>query len=78
MTLFRHLIDPLLVLGFLLGLIAVHADISNNNIDQYVDKNGNCALPDHLIAEIQSYQPIVDRITKEILNGKYTGGTWNR
>lgn len=76
----RLLITEIMIvlIGLLLSLIAVHADITNNNIDQYVDQNGKCALPDHLVAEIQSYQPIVNRITKEILNGPYTGGTWNR
>lgn len=74
MTIYRCL-----VLGFLLGLVAVcNGNITNNNIEKYVDQNGNCALPAHLIAEIKSYQPVVDRITKEILNGPYTGGTWNR
>lgn len=36
-----------------------------------------CGLSEALKSEIQSYQPIVDRIAHEILNGKFKGETYN-
>lgn len=51
--------------------------VFDNNIEKFVDGNGNCALPTKLLNEIQSYQPIVNKIAQEILNGNYSGDTWN-
>lgn len=40
--------------------------------------NDNCPiLSNGLREEIQSYQPIVDKIAAAIINGKYSGDTWN-
>lgn len=40
--------------------------------------NENCSLNPALVAEIQSYQPIVDRIAAAAVNGSFSGSTWNR
>lgn len=56
---------------------AVNGGVIDNRIEKFVDANGNCALSPKLLNEIQSYQPVVNKITKEILNGNYTGNTWN-
>lgn len=34
-------------------------------------------LTNELINEIKSYQPIVEQITSAVVNGKYSGETWN-
>lgn len=44
----------------------------------YSDKLGNCLVPDTLIEEIEQYQPIVERIVNEIVQGQYAGDTWLR
>ncbi|XP_055602889.1 carboxypeptidase Q-like isoform X1 [Uranotaenia lowii] len=35
-----------------------------------------CDLPEDFIQEIHSYQPIVDHIVQEIVNGRFSGQTW--
>lgn len=55
----------------------VNGGVIDNRIEKFIDGNGNCALSPKLVNEIQSYQPIVNRIAEEILNGNYTGNTWN-
>lgn len=54
----------------------VISGVIDNRIETFVDGNGNCALPSKLSNEIQSYQPIVNKIAQQILNGNYTGDTW--
>lgn len=61
----------------LLTSVVVNGAVIDNRIEKYVDVDGNCAMPTKLLTEIQSYQPIVNRIAQEILNGTYTGDTWN-
>lgn len=49
-----------------------------NVISKDRSSTGNeCALSDVLKDEIQKYQPVVDRIAHEILNGKFKGDTYN-
>lgn len=60
----------------LLTSVVVNGGVIDNRIEKYVDGDGNCAMPTTLLTEIQSYQPIVNRIAQEILNGTYTGDTW--
>lgn len=55
----------------------VNAGVIDNRIEKFIDSNGNCAVSPKLVNEIQSYQPIVNQIAEEILNGNYTGNTWN-
>lgn len=64
---------------------AVHRH--NNNINEIYGENGvfrvqdisvECSnLSSNLRDEIQSYQPIVDKIVRAVVNGKYRGDTWN-
>lgn len=61
----------------IVSLSVVNGAVIDNRIDKFIDATGNCALPSKLLNEIKSYQPIVDKIAKEILNGSYTGDTWN-
>lgn len=44
---------------------------------RFVDSCGNCALPQNLLNEIASYQPIVNKIATEVLVGTFAGDTWN-
>lgn len=49
-----------------------------NNNDWQNGVNDDCPiLGNGLREEIQSYQPIVDQIAAAIINGKYSGDTWN-
>lgn len=61
---------------------ASSVSIINSFID---DKNANaididdvCSLPPELIAEIESYQPIVNKIAAAAVHGPFSGVTWNR
>lgn len=60
----------------LLGLLVayVSAGVLDNRIDQNVA--GECTLPDNLIQEIKGYQPIVNKIVNRVLNGEFSGKTW--
>ena len=56
----------------------------NDSWGRYDDLNSNyfndeecSSLTPELIEEIKSHQPIVDQITSAIVNGKYSGDTWN-
>lgn len=40
--------------------------------------DGKCSLKPELIAEIQSYQSVVDKIAHEAVNGSFAGNTWER
>lgn len=48
-------------------------------IDNDVGENDEeCSnLSQNLIDEIKSHQPIVDQIVGAVVNGKYSGDTWN-
>lgn len=37
-----------------------------------------CSLSQELMEEIQSYQPIVDKIVTSVVDGQYSGSTWQR
>lgn len=68
-----------IIVFFLLVLCAnqfVECAVINNRIDQYIDENGNCNLPQGLITEIQGYQPVVNIIVNAIVNGPYKGDTF--
>lgn len=42
------------------------------------ENDGECSnLSQNLIDEIQSHQPIVNQIVDAVVNGKYSGDTWN-
>ncbi|CAH0559506.1 unnamed protein product [Brassicogethes aeneus] len=60
----------LLVLAVLL-LTGAKSNITNNKIDDA------CNLPDDLIKEIRSYEPIVEKIIGATMNGKFKGATYN-
>lgn len=74
---FRYSLWYIKVLAVVLSANVALGGVIDNRIEKYVDSNGNCALPPKLLDEIKSYQPIVNKIAKEILNGNYTGDTWN-
>lgn len=50
-------------------------EIASNNIEK--DNEQCSSLSPDLVKEIQSYQPLVDQITSAVVNGKYSGDTWN-
>lgn len=52
-------------------------NILNEITDNKVD-NAECPnLTPKLIEEIQSYQPTVNKIVSAVVNGQYSGDTWN-
>lgn len=53
----------------------INDDLDNNDIDVNQDDCSN--LTPELIEEIQSHQSVVDNIVHAIVNGKYSGDTWN-
>lgn len=51
--------------------------LKTNSLD-YEYLNEDCPLlSDDLRNEIRSYQPIVDQIAAAVINGAYSGDTWN-
>lgn len=64
------------------GQKAINMPIHSNQKDDF--KNiGNgisevCTISPELIAEIKSYQPIVDQIVAAVVKGPHSGSTWNR
>lgn len=72
---FWHFIVPVVILSSAISV--VNGGVIDNRIEKFIDSDGNCALPSKLLNEIQSYQPIVNKISNEIVNGEYTGNTWN-
>lgn len=63
---------------------AVYRSSSVSIINSFInDKTGNgiddaCSLPPDLIAEIASYQPVVNKIVSAAVGGPFSGKTWNR
>lgn len=45
-----------------------------DSIDNEVDR---CTLTEHLVTEIESYGPIVNKIMNETVHGSFKGSTWN-
>jgi hypothetical protein len=41
-------------------------------------KQVGCLLPESLVSEIASYQPIVNRIIEAAVDGEYSGTSWQR
>lgn len=65
----------------LLGLSLVtltFQDVVYDSNDGKLLKAEVCDLPQELLDEIASYQPIVDQITNAILNGELKGTTYSR
>jgi carboxypeptidase Q len=64
-----------------LFLSAAFCDIADNAIEHYAIQSETgetvCKLPDNLKAEIASYQGIVNRIAKEITEGKFKDKTFD-
>ncbi|KFB43754.1 AGAP001264-PA-like protein [Anopheles sinensis] len=54
------------------------AGVADNRVDSYSSQNdGSCTLPDALLQEIRGYQPIVNKIVDKIVNGEFSGRTWD-
>lgn len=82
---------PVLFCGLFL-VSHVQSGVLNNEIDQEfhsesAEKDENpkiprgsnkCEISDKLAKEIAGYQPVVNKIVKEILSGKYKGQVWTR
>jgi carboxypeptidase Q len=52
--------------------------VIDNRIDSFAYADGSCNLPENLVKEIRSYQPIVDKIIDKAVNGDFAGKTWDR
>lgn len=55
--------------------------VIDNEIENFAfEANGRtgCSLPDNLVKEIAGYQPIVNKIIDQIVNGKFKGKTWDQ
>lgn len=59
----------LLIVVWLLRLHSILATVNRNII--------SCQLPQSLLNEINSYEPVVRAIINEALNGSFKGSTWN-
>lgn len=59
----------LLIVVWLLRLHSILAAVNRNII--------SCQLPQSLLNEINSYEPVVRAIINEALNGSFKGSTWN-
>lgn len=59
----------LLIVVWLLRLHSILAAVNRNII--------SCQLPQSLLNEINSYEPVVRTIINEALNGSFKGSTWN-
>ncbi|XP_058453985.1 carboxypeptidase Q-like [Malaya genurostris] len=67
----------LLLLVLLLGRAST--SVLDNRIDQFELDNSSensCNLPDTLLQEIKTYQPIVNKIISGIVDGQFAGKTW--
>lgn len=70
---------PALVIYFLFVQLAI-AGVADNEVEHYAfEKDGEtvCNLPESLVKEIANYQPVVNRIVDEVLNGQFKGKTWD-
>lgn len=77
MVVFTHLC---VYLGAAAGVILLASAVNGRAIKKngkFSDEFGNCTLSTSMLSEIKSYQPTVDRIAKEIVNGHFSGDTWN-
>lgn len=54
----------------------INNETDNNEIDGNQDDDCSNLTPE-LIKEIKSHQSVVDDIVNAIVNGKYSGDTWN-
>jgi carboxypeptidase Q len=66
---------------FCLFFVNSFAGIIDNEIENFAfEENGKavCNLPDSLVKEIAGYQPIVNKIIEQIVNGKFKGKTWEQ
>ncbi|KAJ6625715.1 Carboxypeptidase Q [Pseudolycoriella hygida] len=61
----------------LLSFSAVKCEVIDNEIHKLAYIDDECELPDKLRKEIHSYQPIVNKIADEVLNGRFAGDTYN-
>lgn len=53
----------------------IDGDTETNSIEE---NNEDCPiLTPELISEIRSHQPLVDKLTKAVVNGEFSGDTWN-
>lgn len=53
-------------------------DFSQFYYNDIVPHDDECSsLTPELIKEIKAHQPLVDQITSAVVNGKYSGDTWN-
>lgn len=52
----------------------IDGDTETNSIE---GNDEDCPiLTPELISEIQSHQPLVDKLTKAVVNGEFSGDTW--
>lgn len=69
---------------FVICLVLVSLSLGgviDNEIENFAfETNGRtgCSLPDNLVKEIAGYQPIVNKIIDQIVNGKFKGKTWDQ
>lgn len=78
---FQSLIILLTVSSISFGLLIVEKEPDSyggfGNLD-FSDNDDQCSnLTPELIKEIKSHQQLVDQIVNAIVNGKYSGDTWN-
>lgn len=69
-----------LVFIFILLDNTLGATVINSFINEQNTIDSDCALTltPELIAEIENYQPIVNKIVATAVNGPFSGSTWKR
>lgn len=65
----------LIVIDNTLGATIINSFI---NEDNRIDNDCGLTLTPELIAEIENYQPIVNKIVATAVNGPFSGSTWKR
>lgn len=59
------------------GLVKIHEGEKNSDDIDLVRQDECPNLTPELIEEIKSHQSVVDDIVRAIVNGEYSGDTWN-
>lgn len=90
MNLFQFVTTTLVITSIVYGKSVIDngtrfIELSNQFIDGDTETNSIESIPDEdcpiltpeLISEIQSHQPLVDKLTKAVVNGEFSGDTWN-
>jgi hypothetical protein len=72
------MLQRLSILFVILQVYTASCSVLDNRVEEFQASDGSCNLPAELTSEISQYQPIVDQIVSNIVNGQFAGKTWER